>query len=44
LYTGTIDPESYIPKFVDKLNSAGLQKIIAEKQKQLDAWAKASKK
>jgi putative aldouronate transport system substrate-binding protein len=43
LYTGTIDPESYIPKFVDKLNSAGLQKIIAEKQKQLDAWAKTKK-
>jgi putative aldouronate transport system substrate-binding protein len=43
LYTGTLDPAVYIPKFVDKLKAAGLDKIMAEKQKQLDAWAKTKK-
>ncbi|CAK4851660.1 unnamed protein product [Aphanomyces euteiches] len=44
LYTGTLDPEQFIPKFVDKLKSAGMDKIIAEKQRQLDEWAAANKK
>jgi len=43
LYTGTLDPDVYIPKFVEKLKAAGMDKIIAEKQRQLDEWA-ASKK
>ncbi|UJF34969.1 ABC transporter substrate-binding protein [Paenibacillus hexagrammi] len=44
LYTGTIDPEKYVPEFVSKMKAAGMDKIIAEKQRQLDEWAKANKK
>ncbi|MEC0092412.1 ABC transporter substrate-binding protein [Paenibacillus macquariensis] len=44
LETGTIDPVSKLPEFNKQLKSAGLDKIIAEKQKQLDAWAEANKK
>ncbi|WP_248930061.1 ABC transporter substrate-binding protein [Paenibacillus hamazuiensis] len=40
LETGTLDP-SLLPEFNAKLKAAGLDKIIAEKQKQLDAWLKA---
>lgn len=36
---GFVDPETAIPEMVEKMNSAGLQKIIEEKQAQLDAWA-----
>lgn len=35
---GVVDPEKEIPKFVDKLYAAGLQKILDEKQRQLDEW------
>lgn len=42
LASGSIDPEKYLPQFLDKLKKAGADKIIAEKQKQLDAW-KATK-
>lgn len=35
---GTVDPEKYIPEFLDKLKAAGADEIIAEKQAQLDAW------
>lgn len=38
LRCGTLDPETELPKFIDKLNEAGLDRIIAEKQTQLDAW------
>jgi putative aldouronate transport system substrate-binding protein len=43
LITGTVDPDVYIPKFVAKLKAAGMDKIIAEKQSQLDEWAKTKK-
>lgn len=36
--SGTVDPEEYIPKFLKDLEAAGMDEIIAEKQKQLDAW------
>lgn len=38
LGAGTVDPEEYIPKFIKDLKAAGIDDIIAEKQKQLDAW------
>ena len=44
LITGTVDPDKYIPQFVAKLKEAGMQKIIDEKQRQLDEWAKTKKK
>ena len=39
LVWGSIDPETELPKFQAALKDAGLDAIIAEKQKQLDAWA-----
>ncbi|TXK85902.1 ABC transporter substrate-binding protein [Paenibacillus sp. N3.4] len=41
--TGTLDPDKALPDYLTKLKSAGIDKIIAEKQKQLDAWAKTNK-
>lgn len=43
LFTGTVDPKEYAPKAVEKFKAAGLDKVQAEMQKQLDAW-KAAKK
>jgi len=40
IVTGSVDPEEYIPKYLEKLKAAGSDKIIAEKQRQLDEWAK----
>ncbi|BBH21299.1 ABC transporter substrate-binding protein [Paenibacillus baekrokdamisoli] len=42
IVTGSVDPEKYIPDYITKLKAAGMDKIIAEKQKQLDEWAKAN--
>ena len=39
----TVDPETYIPEFLSKLKDAGSEDIIAEKQKQLDAWLAGKK-
>jgi putative aldouronate transport system substrate-binding protein len=44
LYTGAVDPETTIPKFVAALKAAGMDKVIAEKQKQLDAFVAAKGK
>lgn len=38
LTSGAVDPNEMIPKYADKLKAAGIDKIIAEKQKQLDAF------
>jgi putative aldouronate transport system substrate-binding protein len=38
--TGTLDPNKSLPEFNKKLKDAGLEKIIAEKQKQYDEWKK----
>lgn len=39
---GSVDPEVYIPQFNQQLKAAGMDRILEEKQAQLDAW-KASK-
>lgn len=39
LLTGTVDPDTYLPEYLQKLRNAGAEKVIAELQKQLDAWA-----
>ncbi|MDQ6419634.1 ABC transporter substrate-binding protein [Paenibacillus sp. LHD-117] len=39
LETGTLDPAENLPKFNAALKAAGIEKVIAEKQKQLDEWA-----
>ena len=38
LICGSVDPETVIPEFIERLNAAGLDNIIAAKQAQLDAW------
>lgn len=40
LETGTVDPEVELPKYIKALKAAGIDKIVAEKQKQLDEWVK----
>jgi putative aldouronate transport system substrate-binding protein len=44
LESGTVDTDKILPEFNSKLKAAGMDKIVAEKQKQLDAWAAANKK
>ena len=41
---GTVDTDSLVKKFNDALYAAGLQKVMDEKQRQLDAWLAASTK
>ena len=38
LNCGTVDPEDMLPKFLDALEAAGINKIIEENQRQLDEW------
>lgn len=40
LGVGAVDPEKVLPEFIMKLKVAGVDKIVAEKQRQLDLWAK----
>lgn len=44
LESGSVDPSKVLPEFLSKLKASGIDKIIAEKQKQLDAWSQANKK
>ncbi|HHV12150.1 MAG TPA: ABC transporter substrate-binding protein [Clostridiales bacterium] len=43
LECGAVNPEEILPKFTADLNAAGIEKIIKEKQAQLDAWAANNK-
>lgn len=38
LESGSLDPETALPQFLAALNAAGIDRVIAENQKQLDAW------
>lgn len=38
LYTGSVDPKEYIPQLDQKLEATGLNDVIKEMQKQIDAW------
>ena len=38
LETGSVDPDEYLPMYEEELKKAGLDKLIEEKQKQLDEW------
>ena len=42
LETGSVDADKFLAEFIGKLKKAGSDKIIAEEQKQIDAW-KATK-
>ncbi|CAM4258077.1 putative aldouronate transport system substrate-binding protein [Paenibacillus endophyticus] len=39
LETGSVAPDSVLKEFITQLKAAGMDKVIEEKQKQLDAWA-----
>ncbi|OPH51139.1 ABC transporter substrate-binding protein [Paenibacillus ferrarius] len=43
LETGTVDPAKILPEYIKQMKAAGVDKVVAEKQKQLDAWAAANK-
>ncbi len=43
IYSGVLDPEEALPELNKKMKSAGLDKIIAEKQRQIDEWVAANK-
>jgi len=43
LLCGEVNPDEVIPEFVSALEAAGVNEIIAESQKQLDAWVAANK-
>ncbi|WP_028552168.1 ABC transporter substrate-binding protein [Paenibacillus sp. UNC451MF] len=43
LENGSLDPKVNLPKFNAALHAAGIDKVIAEKQKQLDEWAAKNK-
>jgi putative aldouronate transport system substrate-binding protein len=38
LISGAVDPDKVLPEYLAKLKAVGMDKVIAEKQKQLDAW------
>ena len=38
LYRGFYDPDQYLPEFQKALKTAGIDEVIAEAQKQYDAW------
>lgn len=38
LESGSVDPEEYYPEFLEALQRAGMDRVVADKQRQLDAW------
>jgi ABC-type sugar transport system, periplasmic component len=38
LYAGSLDPDKTIPKLIKEMEEAGIDKIVTEKQKQIDTW------
>lgn len=40
---GELNPDEALPKFIEEMKAAGVDTIIAEKQKQLDEWLAANK-
>ncbi len=44
LETGTVDPDKVVPQAIAKYKAIGIDKIVAEVQRQYDAWLAAKKK
>jgi len=44
LENGAVDPDKILPEFILKLKTAGIDKVITEKQKQIDEWSKINSK
>lgn len=40
LLVGAVDPDEYLPKFIEALKVAGSEKVISEIQRQYDEWKK----
>lgn len=38
LQSGSVDPNVYLPKYIEAQKNAGIDAFVAEQQKQLDAW------
>ena len=38
LCTGTVDPETALPEFLQKLDDSGMQKVVDEANAQLEAY------
>lgn len=38
LGSGSVDPQEVLPKFIEELKKAGIEKVISTKQEQLDQW------
>lgn len=43
LESGAVNPDTVLPRFLKALKDNGIDRVIEEKQKQLDAWAAANK-
>ncbi len=43
LNTGSVDPDEYLPEFLQALDDAGMQTVLDEVQRQLDAFLDAKK-
>jgi len=44
LKAGVLDPDEYLPKMLERFKAAGLDKVVAEAQRQVDAyWAERNK-
>lgn len=41
LYTGSVDPDEYLPELNKKLEAAGIQDVIDEMQRQVEQWKAA---
>jgi putative aldouronate transport system substrate-binding protein len=41
--SGALNPDTALPEFISALKAAGIDKIIAENQRQIDAWAAVKK-
>jgi len=39
LECGAVDPATVLPELISKLKAAGIDRVVAEKQQQLDQWA-----
>lgn len=38
IFTGSVDPEEYVPKAIERFNEAGIETVLKEIQKQYDEW------
>lgn len=43
LYTGSVDPDTYLPMLIKRLEDAGISDVIKEMQRQVDAWKETGK-